>query len=111
MDYENMKIAELKAIARERGLRDYSRLRKAELIAFLREEASVLQNHDQCLLPLQLRAPDPQNQLGHLPHLQRLLGLDQIGPEGPRSTEAKSPRVVKETRRKESTTTSACAHT
>ena len=30
-----MRVAELKAIARERGLRVYSRLRKAELIAFL----------------------------------------------------------------------------
>ena len=30
-----MRVAELKAIARERGLRGYSRLRKAELIALL----------------------------------------------------------------------------
>ena len=30
-----MRVAELKAISRERGLRGYSRLRKAELIALL----------------------------------------------------------------------------
>ena len=36
MDYENMRVAELKALAREHGLRGYSRLRKAELIALLR---------------------------------------------------------------------------
>ena len=35
MDYENMRVAKLKALARERGLRDYSQLRKAELIALL----------------------------------------------------------------------------
>ena len=32
---ENMRMPELKALARERGLRGYSRLRKADLIAFL----------------------------------------------------------------------------
>ena len=39
MDYENMRVAELKALARECGLRGYSRLRKAELIAFLQERS------------------------------------------------------------------------
>ena len=32
-----MRVAELKALARERGLRGYSRLRNAELIAFLQD--------------------------------------------------------------------------
>ena len=32
-----MRVAELKAIGRERGLRGYSRLKKAELIAFLQD--------------------------------------------------------------------------
>ena len=32
---ENMRMPELKALAREHRLRGYSRLRKAELIAFL----------------------------------------------------------------------------
>ena len=35
MDYNNMRVAKLKALVRERGLRGYSRLRKAELIALL----------------------------------------------------------------------------
>ena len=34
-NYETLRMPELKALARERGLRDYSRLRKADLIAFL----------------------------------------------------------------------------
>ena len=36
---ENMRMPELKALNRERRLRDYSRLRKAELIAFLQDNA------------------------------------------------------------------------
>ena len=33
MEYENMRMPELKSLARDRGLRNYSRLRKAELVA------------------------------------------------------------------------------
>ena len=35
MEYENMRVPELKALAREHGLRGYSHLRKAELIDLL----------------------------------------------------------------------------
>ena len=35
MDYNNIRLARLKALERERGLRGYSRLRQAELIALL----------------------------------------------------------------------------
>ena len=35
MEYENMRIKELKSLARDRGLRNYSRMRKAELVALL----------------------------------------------------------------------------
>ena len=35
MEYENMRIQELKSLARDRGLRNYSQMRKAELVAFL----------------------------------------------------------------------------
>ena len=35
MEYENMRVAELKSLARDRGLRNYSRMRKAELVVFL----------------------------------------------------------------------------
>ena len=35
MDYENMRVVDLKALVKERGLRGYSRLKKAELIVLL----------------------------------------------------------------------------
>ena len=35
MEYENMRIPELKSLARERRLRNYSRMRKTELVALL----------------------------------------------------------------------------
>ena len=35
MEYENMRVLELKSLTRDRGLRNYSRMRKAELVAFL----------------------------------------------------------------------------
>ena len=37
-----MRVAELKALARERGLRGYSRLKKAELIALLQNNLPLL---------------------------------------------------------------------
>ena len=38
INYETLRMPELKALARERRLRGYSRLRKGELIAFLQDE-------------------------------------------------------------------------
>ena len=35
MEYENMRMPELKSLPRESRLRGYSRMRKAELVAFL----------------------------------------------------------------------------
>ena len=35
MEYENMRMPELKSFARDCGLRNYSRMSKAELVAFL----------------------------------------------------------------------------
>ena len=35
MEYEHMRMPELKSLARDRGLRNYSWMRKTELVAFL----------------------------------------------------------------------------
>ena len=40
MEYETMRIPELKALARERRLRHYSRMRKAELVALLQNNGT-----------------------------------------------------------------------
>ena len=35
MEYENIRMPELKSLSEDRGLRNYSRMRKAELVALL----------------------------------------------------------------------------
>ena len=35
MEYKNMRMPELKSLARDYGLRNYSQMRKPELVAFL----------------------------------------------------------------------------
>ena len=35
MEYENMRMPELKSLTRDHELRNYSQMRKAELVAFL----------------------------------------------------------------------------
>ena len=44
---ENMRMPELKALARERGLRNYSRLRKADLAVLLQDNESRTQSRQQ----------------------------------------------------------------
>ena len=66
-----MKVVELKALAKERGLRGYSRLKKAQLITFL-------QNN---LQPTSAPRTRPTRPLPHL-LLHKLclrFGLDQTG--------------------------------
>ena len=40
-----MRVTELKALARDHGLRNYSRMRKAELVALLQNNPSPGQSH------------------------------------------------------------------
>ena len=39
MEYKNMRVKELKALARDHGLRNYSRMRKAEMVALLQNDS------------------------------------------------------------------------
>ena len=76
MDYKNIRVAELKAIARELGLRGYSRLRKGELIALLRDN----------LQPPLRQAPRPREPHNHRPRsgVQAPVGRSQQRPTQPR---------------------------
>ena len=47
MEYKTLRMPELKALVRERELRGYSRLRKAELIAFLQNNECRAQSRQQ----------------------------------------------------------------
>ena len=58
MDFENMRVAELKALARERGLRGYSRLRKDALINFISDS----ERQPQPQQPTQPQRPMQPNQ-------------------------------------------------
>ena len=40
MEYGNMRVPELKSLTRDRGLRNYSRMRKAELVASLQNNGT-----------------------------------------------------------------------
>ena len=40
MEYENMRVPELKSLARDRGLRNYSRMRKTELVTLLQNNGT-----------------------------------------------------------------------
>ena len=51
---ENMRLPELKSLARDRGLRNYSRMRKTELVA-------LLQNNGRAAAP-RTRSPPPPPQ-------------------------------------------------
>ena len=52
MEYENMRVPELKSLARDGGLRNYSRLRKTELVALIQNNGT----------PEDPRAPKPPHQ-------------------------------------------------
>ena len=54
-NYETLRMPELRSVAREHGLRGYSQLRKAELIAFL-------QNNEQRRNVSQRTEPEDQDQ-------------------------------------------------
>ena len=81
---ENMRMPELKALARERRLRGCSRLRKAELIAFLQDnehQAKRLQSPP--LPPAQMSTWEPT----------RPLQMSTWEPEHEQETEVRQPEL------------------
>ena len=59
-EIENMRMPELKSVARERRLRGYSQFRKAELIAFLQDNAPQALRQQRPPHPNRPPPPPPQ---------------------------------------------------
>ena len=62
MEYENMRMPELKALARDRGLRNYSRMRKTESVALLQTNGTP---EDPRAAAPHNRPPPPSRSEGH----------------------------------------------
>ena len=61
MEYENMRMPELKSLTRDRALRNYSQIRKAELVALLQNSPPPGQSHTSTSpTPHTRPAPPPQ---------------------------------------------------
>ena len=73
MDYENMRVVDLRAFAKERGLRGYSGLNKAELIAFLREPRT-----SPTPIPPRTRPPPPPPSVRFRPDRPRQLSSQEM---------------------------------
>ena len=63
MEYENLRVTELKAFARDRGLRNYSQMRKAELVALLQKNPPPGQSHASAAPTPHTRPPPPASQM------------------------------------------------
>ena len=67
MEYENMRVPELKSLARDRGLRNYSRMRKAELVALLQNNPPPGQSRASAA-PTPCTRPPPSPQMYRMPN-------------------------------------------
>ena len=56
---ENMRVPELKSLAKDHGLRNYSRIRKAELVALFQNNGSPLSRIENPRPPTQTWDPPP----------------------------------------------------
>ena len=81
MEYEKMRIPELKSLAREGGLRNYSRMRKAELVALLQNNPPPGQSHASAA-PTPRTTPSPPP-----PPTQTWKPIDDRKPRKPSSQE------------------------
>ena len=78
MEYENMRMSELKSLSRERRLRNYSRMRKAELVALLQNNPPPAPR---------TRPPRPTRPPPLLPPTQAWEPIDDRKPRKPSSQE------------------------
>ena len=70
MEYENMRVLELKSLASDRGLRNYSRMRKTELVALFQNNGTP-EDPRATAPPSHNRPPPPSRSGGLGPNLYR----------------------------------------
>ena len=68
MEYENMRMPELKSLSTEHRLRGYSRMRKVELVALLQNSPPPGQSHASTSPPTQTWGPIDDRDRGSLVH-------------------------------------------
>ena len=97
-NYETLRMPELKALMRECGLRNYSQLRKAELITFLQNNEYHLRSAGKAQAQRQQRPPQMSTW-----ELQREPQTEARQPEGPlatRSVELEAPLTKRQLKRR-----------
>ena len=80
MEYENMRVPELKSLARDRGLTNYSLMRKAELVALLQNNPQPGQSHASA-------APTPHTKPPPPPQMSTWEPIDDRRPRAPTKQE------------------------
>ena len=89
MKYKNMRMPVLKSLARDRGLRNYSRMRKTELVALLQNSPSLGQSRASVAPTPHTRPPPPPHMFssGVLPRGATWEPIDDRRPRKPSSQE------------------------
>ncbi len=99
-DYRNLKVVELKDIARSRGLRGWSRLRKAELIAFIASAERRQQGEEELVRQQQREIEERQRQRREIEETRRRQEKERV--ERARAERKAKSKSIRQAKREES---------